>query len=46
MSFIYSKPKCNKGTKLIKTRCECKTQKKPGVKKMNNFTWHYINNLL
>ena len=28
MSFIYSKPKCNKGTKLIKTRCECKTQKK------------------
>ena len=28
MSFSYSKPKCNKGTKLIKSRCECKTQKK------------------
>ena len=34
MSFIYSKPKCNKGAKLIKTRCECKTQKKaPKIKK-------------
>ena len=28
MSFTYSKPKCDKGGKLIKTRCECKTQKK------------------
>jgi len=28
MTFSYSKPKCDKGTKLIKTRCECKTQKK------------------
>ena len=28
MTFTYSKPKCNKGTKLIKSRCECKTQKK------------------
>lgn len=28
MAFIYSKPKCDKGGKLIKTRCECKTQKK------------------
>ena len=28
MTFSYSKPKCDKGTKLIKTRCECRTQKK------------------
>ena len=28
MTFTYSKPKCDKGGKLIKTRCECKTQKK------------------
>ena len=28
MTFTYSKPKCDKGGKLVKTRCECKTQKK------------------
>ena len=28
MTFSYSKPQCIKGTKLIKSRCECKTQKK------------------
>ena len=34
MSFSYSKPKCNKETKLIKSRCECKTKKKaPKIKK-------------
>ena len=29
----YSKPKCEKGSKLMRTRCECKKPKKTAKKK-------------